>query len=125
VANDDATQLAYVEVLPDEKQATTVGFLLRCVPWPGSMARATATRKPAATASGGFSRTTAAPTAPGSGEKPAQLWSYTKTHQAVHPTNQWQSRTVHQDPAGGVGVFDGLSDLNRAEPLVAALSGDL
>ena len=33
MAIDDATRLAYVEVLPDEKQATTVGFLLRAVAW--------------------------------------------------------------------------------------------
>ena len=33
VAIDDATRLADVEVLPDEKQATTVGFLLRAVAW--------------------------------------------------------------------------------------------
>jgi transposase InsO family protein len=33
VAIDDATRLAYVEVLPDEKQHTTVGFLLRAVAW--------------------------------------------------------------------------------------------
>jgi transposase InsO family protein len=33
VAIYDATRLAYVEVLPDEKQATTVGFLLRAVAW--------------------------------------------------------------------------------------------
>jgi len=33
VAIDDATGLAYVEVLPNEKQATTVGFLLRAVAW--------------------------------------------------------------------------------------------
>jgi len=33
VAIDDATRLADAEVLPDEKQATTVGFLLRAVAW--------------------------------------------------------------------------------------------
>ena len=33
VAIDDATRLAYVEVLPNEKQAVTVGFLLRAVAW--------------------------------------------------------------------------------------------
>lgn len=33
VAIDDATRLAYVEVLPDEKQATTVGFLPRAMAW--------------------------------------------------------------------------------------------
>jgi hypothetical protein len=31
VAIEDATRLAYAEVLPDEKQATTVGFLIRAV----------------------------------------------------------------------------------------------
>jgi transposase len=33
VAVDDATRLAYVEVLPDEQQSTTVGFLVRAVGW--------------------------------------------------------------------------------------------
>ena len=33
MAIDDSTRLAYVKVLPDEKQATTVGFLLRAVVW--------------------------------------------------------------------------------------------
>ena len=33
VAIDDTTRLSYVEVLPDEKPATTVGFLLRAVAW--------------------------------------------------------------------------------------------
>jgi transposase InsO family protein len=35
VAINDATRLAYAEVLPDEKQATTVGFLIRAVAWFG------------------------------------------------------------------------------------------
>ena len=33
VAIDDATRLAYVEVLPDEKRATTTGFLVRALRW--------------------------------------------------------------------------------------------
>jgi transposase len=33
VANDDATRLAYVEVLAGEMRATTVGFLARAVGW--------------------------------------------------------------------------------------------
>jgi hypothetical protein len=33
VAEDDATRLAYVEVLPDEQKAATVGFLVRTVSW--------------------------------------------------------------------------------------------
>ncbi len=35
VAIDDATHLANAEVLPDEKQASTVGFLIRAVAWFG------------------------------------------------------------------------------------------
>lgn len=33
VAVDDATRLAYVEVLPDERKDTTTGFLLRALRW--------------------------------------------------------------------------------------------
>jgi hypothetical protein len=33
VAIDDVTQLAYVEVLADEQQATAIGFLSRTVAW--------------------------------------------------------------------------------------------
>jgi hypothetical protein len=33
VAIDDATRLAYVEVLADEQRSTTVGFLARAVGW--------------------------------------------------------------------------------------------
>jgi len=33
VAIDDATRLAYVEVLADEQKATTLGFLARAVGW--------------------------------------------------------------------------------------------
>jgi transposase InsO family protein len=38
VCIDDATRVAYVEVLPDEKGPTTVGFLRRAVAWYRSMA---------------------------------------------------------------------------------------
>jgi transposase InsO family protein len=37
VCIDDATRVAYVEVLPDEKGETTVGFLRRAVAWYRSM----------------------------------------------------------------------------------------
>jgi hypothetical protein len=30
---DDATRLAFIEVLPDEQKATTVSFLVRAVSW--------------------------------------------------------------------------------------------
>jgi hypothetical protein len=37
VCVDDATRLAYVEVLPDEKGSTAAGFLRRAVGWLASM----------------------------------------------------------------------------------------
>ena len=64
MAIDDATRLAYAEVLPDEKQATTVGFLILAVAWFGSQGMR----------SGGCSRTTAAPTAPNPGGRPVRPW---------------------------------------------------
>lgn len=33
VAIDDATRLAYVEVLPDKQQGTAIGFLTRALAW--------------------------------------------------------------------------------------------
>jgi len=68
---------------------------------------------------------TAAPTAPRFGEKPGQHLLSHHMHQAVLTMNQRQSRTIYQDPAAGMGVFHGFSNLNRAIPLVTALSGDL
>jgi hypothetical protein len=35
VGIDDATRVAYAQVPPDEKQATTVGFLIPAVGWFG------------------------------------------------------------------------------------------
>lgn len=35
VAIDDATRLAYVEVLPDERRSATTGFLIRALRWSG------------------------------------------------------------------------------------------
>ena len=38
MAIDDATRLAYVEVLPDERGPTAAGFLRRAVAWFASAA---------------------------------------------------------------------------------------
>ena len=64
VAINDATRLAYAEVLPDEKQATTVGFLIRAVAWFGRQG----------INAGGCSPTTAAPTAPNPAGRPVRPW---------------------------------------------------
>jgi hypothetical protein len=80
MAVGDATRLAYVEVLPDEQKATTVGFLVRAVSWFNSqgmtcrMTTTTHAHKAWTNKGGHVSRTTAALTAPGSGGRLALRW---------------------------------------------------
>jgi transposase len=62
VCVDDATRLAYVEVLPDEKGATAAGFLRRAVAWLSTMG---VTGEPS-------SPTTAPATAPAPTPRPAR-----------------------------------------------------
>jgi hypothetical protein len=64
VVINTARLLAYAEVLPDEKQATTVGFLIRAVAWFG----------PQGIKCRGGSRTTAAPTAANPACRPVGPW---------------------------------------------------
>ena len=90
VAIDDATRLAYVEVLPDEKQATTVGFVLRAVAWFDDQA----------SAARGFSQITAVPTAPGPGEKPAQHLGSHQNAPGRTPHEPTAKPNGFQDPAG-------------------------
>ena len=78
VAVDDATRLAYVEVLPDEQQSTTVGFLVRAVGWFSEQ--------------GMTCRRILSDSLQDHGDQ-------ADTNQALHTTNQRQGRTVHQNPA--------------------------
>jgi hypothetical protein len=64
VAINDTRQLFNIEVLPDEKQATTVCFLLKSV----------ACFEGKALTASGSSHVTEEPGAPGRGEKPAKHW---------------------------------------------------
>jgi hypothetical protein len=81
----------------------------------------------------GCSPITAVPTARNPGEKPVQrLVSHqnapgrTPHEPTAKPSGMASCRLrLHHNLAGGVGVFDGLPDLNRAEPVVAPLCGDL
>ena len=58
---DEASRLAYVEVIPDEKQETTIAFLLRAVAWFKGHGI-------------NYCRITAPPTVPGPGGRPASPW---------------------------------------------------
>jgi len=97
VAIDDATRLAYVEVLPDEQQGTAIGLMSRALAW--------------------FN---------GQGVECLQAsWPQAHSNQAVHTPDQRQSRTFYPDPLQGVGVLNALPELRRAESLAAPVSLDL
>ena len=110
IAIDDATRLAYAEVLNDEKATTAIGFLRRAVAFyasygitvrelltdNGSPYRATVTRSPVAPWA-------SATSAPGRGA-----------------TDQRQSRTLHPHPAGRLGL---RRDLPSSAERTAALDG--
>ncbi|QNI63596.1 transposase [Synechococcus sp. A15-44] len=116
VAIDDATRLAYVEVLADEQQATAIGFLSRAVAWfnghgmelpPSDVGQRS--RIPLTQLCQGL-------------QSP---WPQAHPHQALHAPHQRQSRTVHPDPLQGMGLCDGLPELPGTRQLAAALPLDL
>jgi len=111
----DLTSLSYVEVLPDEMQATTVGFLLWAIAWFDSQG-ISGKRVLSDNGSAYHSRPW---------REACSALGLTPKHTRPHPTNQRQSRAVHPNPASGMGILHGVPDLNRAQPLVAALSDDL
>lgn len=98
VAIDDATRLAYVQVLEDEQQGAAMGFLNRAVPC--------------------FIRPGHGLPAGDVGQRPClrltQLcqglrgpWSTTHQHQAGHPLNQGQCRMLYGAPVPGKALRDG------------------
>jgi len=120
----DITRLAYVEVLPDEQKAMTVGCLVWAVSWftsqkhnlpRGSLRRRQSLRLQAVAAG-----------LHGSGPE-------SQTHQGLHAADQLQKRVICLaegfckaiEATGGVGICDAVHRLRGAQALVAALLGDL
>ena len=83
MAVDDATRLAYDEVLPDEKQEARMGFLLRAVAWFNGhgihCCRVLSDNGSARLTIKALEADLRGP------------WADTQTHQTVHPTDEWQS----------------------------------
>ena len=95
IAIDDATRLAYVEVLGDEKAITAVGFLRRAVAF---FARHGITVERVMTDNGSAYRSTVhAIACRALGHPPP-------THPPLPPADQRQSRTLHPHPAGRLGL---------------------
>jgi hypothetical protein len=94
VAVDDATRLAYVEVLPDQTATTAVGFLRRAIAWiaeQGVCVRAVMRQRQRLhlrRLSEGLQ---------GRGPHP-------HPHPALPATHQRQSRAIHPDPAPRMGL---------------------
>jgi hypothetical protein len=117
VAVDDATRVAYVEVLPDEQKAMTVGFLVRAVSWFHSQG-ITCCRVLSDNGSAYRSR---------QWRQACMVLSSkeSQTHQGLQAPGQREGLTIHQNPASRMGLCDAIYQLRIAQALVAALSGDL
>jgi len=116
VAIDDATRLAYVEVLADEQKATAIGFLARAVGWfteQGISCRRILSDNGPAYRSSDWRRACRALDL-----KPIRTKPYT-------PQTNGKAERVHQNSPGGVGVRHRLPDLRGTQPMAAPLSGDL
>jgi len=116
VAVDDATRLAYVEVLTDVDKPTVICFLSRAIAWSNGqriecrrvMSDNGPTRLRLQGVRQGLQRSVA----------PAH------PYQALHARNQRQDGAIHSDPLRGVGPRHGLPGLRGAEQLAAAVPGD-
>ena len=100
VCIDDASRVAYVELLPNEKGDTTTAFLERALSWLDHgihIARHDRQRRSKAVSS----RRAAGATSSGTSSPALTL------------RNKWQSRALHPDPATGVGLCSALFQLRR------------
>jgi transposase InsO family protein len=111
---DDATRQAYVKVLPDEQQNTTIGFLVRAVGWfseQGLTCRRILSDNGSAYRSGAWRKACKTMAI-----KPIRTKPYT-------PQTNGKAERFIKTLLNGVGLCHALSNLRPEEPLVAALHG--
>ncbi len=116
VALDDATRLAYVEVLADEQMPTVIGFLARAVAWfngQGIDCRRVMSENGPAYVFKAFAKAC------------RTLGAAAYPHQALHAKNERQGGTVHPDPLPGMGLRHAVPELRGTQPLAASLPVDL
>ena len=114
VAVDDATQLADVEVPPDEQQAAAVGFLVRAVSLFNSQGISCCR---VLSDNGSAYRS----------KQWRKAWSSgleSETDQGVQTPDQQQGRAVDQDVAGRVGLHDAVQQLRGAQAVATPLPVD-
>jgi len=115
VAIDDATRLAYVEVLPDEQQGTAIGFLSRALAWFNGQVvecRQVMSDNGPAYLSRRFAKACS-----------VLRLKHIRTRPYTPRTNGKAERFIKTLLAEW--AYSMALDLNRAEPLVAPLPGDL
>jgi hypothetical protein len=113
VAVDDASRLAYVEVLPDETGATAARFLWRALAWfrsRGVRVQRVMTDNAFAYLSRAFR-----------GVCQVRDVRPLRTR-ALHPAHQRQGRTVHPHPADRVGLCPPVPLVDRTDGRPAALA---
>jgi transposase len=103
VCIDDATRLAYIEVLPDEKALTTVGFFERA----GRMVRGPGCARPP----GAVRQWRALQVRP-LGDVVLDASHRASPHPSLPATHQRKGRTIHPDHAARVGLRRDLSHLS-------------
>ncbi len=123
VAIDDATRLAYVEVLPDEQQGTAIGFFSRSLAWfngQGFEFRQVMSDNCPAYISRRFAKACKA-----LGLKHIRTRPYTPRTNGGLNCMASGLLLLHPDPLQGVGVLNALPELCRVESLAAPVSLDL
>ncbi len=106
VAIDDASRLAYTEILPSEGKDDTTAFLTRTLAWFGRLG---VSIERVMTDNGSAYRRPLRP-GPPARRRPSH------PHPALHPAHQWQGRALHPDLAARVGLCQTLSLIGGTKP---------
>jgi hypothetical protein len=117
VCIDDASRIAFVQVLVDQRKESAVAFLaggrgrLFCKAWRPDRAR-----------DDGQRLVLPIKDVPSSLQA---LWPPSNLHQAVHSEDQWKGRTLHSDGTARMGLRSRLPQLGSAIGRAAALATSL
>jgi transposase len=115
VAIDDASRLAYIELLPDEKKESATAFLGHALDW---FARQGVRVERIMTDNGSAIAATTSVT-------PGPAGDHTHPHPTLYAAHQWQSRALHPDKLTRMGLHSRLPVLRRARPGHAAMDRKL
>jgi transposase len=113
VCVDDATRLAYVEVLPDQRATTAIGFLRRAIGF--FAARGVVVER-------GHDRQRLRLHLSGLGAHLPCAWRPPHPHPATTTTDQRQGRAIHPHPGRRLGTRRHLRDQRRPQPSTPSMA---